>query len=191
MSEIETPPIRGSAQSASPAAVGFWKRGLARGLDTLFLFMFAFGIKTALALGFGIAWDRPSGTGSTAAFWLISVTGTTAYYVVFELLAGTTFGKAAVGAQVVALDLGAIRTAQAVKRSAAFFVDALFFGMIAAAVMSESPLKQRIGDSWAKTRVVRRRALSPTLRTRPTRIVSAGLAALSCSAASTIAMALL
>jgi uncharacterized RDD family membrane protein YckC len=118
--------------------------------------------------------------------WTISAIGTTAYYVMFELLAGTTIGKLLVGAQVVDLDLGAIRLNQAVKRSLAFFVDALFFGMIAASVMSDSPLKQRIGDQWAKTRVVRRRALLPPLRTPGARIVVAGIVSLSLSLASTV-----
>jgi len=39
-------------------------------------------------------------------------------------------------------------------RSVAFYLDSLFFGLIAASSMQSSELKQRLGDKWAHTIVV-------------------------------------
>jgi hypothetical protein len=62
--------------------------------------------------------------------------------------------------------------------------------MVAAISMSESPLKQRVGDRWAGTRVVRRRELLPQLRTSPRRFAAATVLAFALSALSKVVMEL-
>ncbi|MDP9193784.1 MAG: RDD family protein [Acidobacteriota bacterium] len=91
--------------------------------------------------------------------WIGSFIATLAYHSLFEGVAGSTVGKRMLGLQVIAADGTPMRFVQAVKRSLAFAVDALFFGAIAAMAMSDSLEKQRVGDRWAETRVVRRRSL--------------------------------
>jgi hypothetical protein len=49
----------------------------------------------------------------------------------------------------------------ALIRSLAYYIDALFFGLIGYISMSESPLNQRYGDVWGKTVVVKVKEVSP------------------------------
>jgi uncharacterized RDD family membrane protein YckC len=80
------------------------------------------------------------------------------------------------GLQVVSEDLGAPTLTQAMKRSLAFFLDGLFFGAVAAQHMNDSRMKQRIGDSWANTYVVKRATLAAAQQ-RPMSIFLAALVA--------------
>ena len=72
-----------------------------------------------------------------------------------EGLGGSTLGKMTLGLRVVRPDGAPINFGAALGRSAAFFVDAIFFGLVAWTSMSGSMLKQRYGDKWANTVVVR------------------------------------
>lgn len=47
-----------------------------------------------------------------------------------------------------------------VVRELGYYVDGLFFGMVGKAAMDSSPHKQRHGDGWAGTTVVRRATLN-------------------------------
>ena len=103
--------------------------------------------------------DAPAFVGYASA-----VIASIAYYTICEGIHGSTVGKIAFGLTVVA-DSGApcgIRAA--FVRTLGFFVDAAFFAVPAWAAMRESPVRQRLGDHWAHTRVVRRRSLRPEAR---------------------------
>jgi hypothetical protein len=71
---------------------------------------------------------------------------------------GCSPGKRMLGIVVLQEDGSPCAPFQALKREIAFFVDSLFFGIVAKLRMSESHLQQRIGDSWARTVVVYRRS---------------------------------
>ncbi len=77
------------------------------------------------------------------------------YHVIMETWCGSTAGKMVLGLGVITERGSRISVGAAFKRSVAFFVDGLFFGIPAYAAM-DPPLQQRIGDSWAGTVVVKR-----------------------------------
>lgn len=169
---LMTIPITEPALYDSLRPAGFWIRALGRGVDWLFLGLI--GIIVALFKAFiGGAMGELTGQpvamgdagGNTFLGWVGSALATLGYYFAFEGIAGSTVGKRVTGLQVIAFDQTPIRFVQAVKRSLAIFVDALFFGIVAAQVMSDSAEKQRVGDKWAGTRVVLRRSLPPALLT--------------------------
>src|SRR5258708_37280109 len=49
----------------------------------------------------------------------------------------------------------------AVIRNLAYFIDALFFGLIGYMAMQKSPQQQRYGDQWAHTLVAKRALIPP------------------------------
>lgn len=168
------------------APAGFWIRAAARILDWLvlgaagmggmLLFAVAAGA-TLAALGRDATRLIESLEQNTIIGWVGSVVATLTYHALFESVAGSTVGKRLVGLQVVSMSLEPITFKQATKRSVAFLVDGLFFGAIAAGEMKDSPSKQRIGDRWAETRVVRRRSLPQELHPPPLQYVAALIAA--------------
>jgi len=165
---------------------GFWIRAGARLLDWGILAVIAFVVGVIMAI---IAGMMESMGGRPAADfvasmeritfigWIGSVLTVIAYHSCFEGLAGTTIGKRMFGLQVIDVTAGPITLMQGVKRSLGFLVDGLFLGAIGAHSMGESPEKQRIGDHWAKTRVVRRRSLPDHLRTPAWRVFAGFLLA--------------
>lgn len=182
MTAVENPVAALAVSQLEPA--GFWIRAGARLVDWI---VFAFvGLVVGLVL-LVIAGIVEGLTGRPADEMLASMQKTTfigwiggaltaiAYHACFEGVAGSTVGKRLMRLQVVSMDGGAIRFAQAWKRSVAFLLDALFFGGIAALIMDGSPEKRRAGDNWADTRVVRRRSLPMNERT-PTARMFFGLA---------------
>ena len=98
-----------------------------------------------------------------------AVVAVTLYHTFSESIGGASLGKRLLGLEVVSEDLGPATLLQGWKRSLAFLLDGFFFGAIGYNAMKNSPTRQRIGDEWAKTRVVLRRSLPPASR-RPTRI---------------------
>lgn len=168
---------------AEPALepAGFWIRAGARLLDIGVQTVVGFVVAMIMAIIAGMMESmggRPAADfvasmeRTTFIGWIGSVLTVIAYHSCFEGLAGTTIGKRIFGLQVVDATAGPVTFMQGVKRSVAFMVDGLFFGAIGAHSMSESPEKQRIGDHWAKTRVVRRRSLPHHLRTPAWRVLA-------------------
>ena len=74
---------------------------------------------------------------------------------------GSTIGKRLLGIQVLNEDGGRCSLTQAAKRSLAFLWDGLFFGLIGIVAMNGDPRRQRNGDDWAGTVVVRRASVPP------------------------------
>jgi uncharacterized RDD family membrane protein YckC len=165
---------------------GFWIRAGARLADIAVQTVVGFvvGIIMAIIAGMMEAMGgRPAADfiasmeRTTFIGWIGSVLTVIAYHSCFEGLAGTTIGKRIFGLQVIDMATGPVTFTQGVKRSLGFLVDGLFFGAIGAHSMNESPEKQRVGDHWAKTRVVRRRSLPHHLRTPSWRVLAGFLLA--------------
>lgn len=152
---------------------GFWVRALARVIDTLV--HTAVGLAAGLAMGIlvaigsalqGIPGDESIQklSATTPLAFLAALIGDIALHAVAEALHGSTVGKRICGLTVISEDGTPATLPGALKRSIAYFWDALFFGLVGARKMSESPRNQRFGDVWGHTQVVRLSALDPASR---------------------------
>jgi len=77
------------------------------------------------------------------------------YFPLMEGLRGATIGKSILGMRVVTESGESVGVARAFIRYLGWFLDGLFAGGIGYWSASNSPLRQRFGDKWAKTVVVR------------------------------------
>jgi uncharacterized RDD family membrane protein YckC len=77
------------------------------------------------------------------------------YHAVAEGLGSATVGKAVCGLRVVNTDGGPADLDATFKRSLAYFWDGLFFGLVGYFAMEQNRLRQRYGDRWGRTVVVR------------------------------------
>jgi len=77
--------------------------------------------------------------------------GTILYHALCEGMHGATLGKRLLGLRVVSEDGSPVDIKRAMIRTAAFYVDGLFFGLIGWISMRRSPARQRYGDRWART----------------------------------------
>lgn len=103
-------------------------------------------------LGFG-----DSTAMSAGAVALISAGIMWVYFTVPEALFGSTVGKLALGIRVVCADTGdKPDLRQASIRNAWRFIEILPLGIPALLATLSSPLRQRLGDRWARTLVVGR-----------------------------------
>ena len=109
----------------------------------------------------GEDWQELLGKQSVGGF-LLSALGALAYHTIAEGLGGATIGKLVCGLRAIGTDGRPCSIGGAFKRSLAFYVDGLFFGLVAYSAMSKSVLNQRIGDRWGATAVVRARAVPAT-----------------------------
>lgn len=82
------------------------------------------------------------------------------YYIVMEATQGATLGKMALGLRVVKVDGSPISWQESLIRNVLRIVDGLFFYLVGAILVWNSPLRQRLGDRAAGTVVVRRRRSS-------------------------------
>jgi uncharacterized RDD family membrane protein YckC len=161
---MEEPPLPTAAVSAG---AGFWIRAGARLIDVVYGIGLGFvaGVLTGITL---IILER---TGLVAPGWQgrlkgvnipgfgLSLLGGVLYHSLTEGMYGASLGKLICQLRVVTEDARPITMKQAFLRSLAYFVDALFFGLIAYSAMRKSDLNQRYGDRWARTVVVRSRDL--------------------------------
>jgi len=143
--------------------VAFWPRAFARIIDLAFHYSvtaatgFFFGIMLVVAAGGRVAPQvlvrlRKASVGG----FLLVLLGSVAYEVICEAMHGSTFGKLLLGMVVVQEDGAPCTPKAAIIRSFAYFVDGLFFGLIAYSAMSQSPQEQRLGDEWAGTVVCKK-----------------------------------
>ncbi len=149
---------------------GFAIRALARVIDTVVHFFVALlaGVVAGLAVGIGsaIRGVRPDESvaalgATTPVGFAAAALGALALHVASEWLHGSTIGKRICGLTVVSEDGGPAGFAAVLKRSLAYFLDALFFGLIAKLKMDSSPRRQRYGDVWGRTQVVRLAGIDP------------------------------
>jgi uncharacterized RDD family membrane protein YckC len=167
------PPAAATAPLAFPAATddpldraeygGFWIRAGAQLLDTVAAWIFAFVAATAASAVLAVLqaaeviddrWAHRIGQAGAGAF-VMSALAALAYQSFSEWIGGATLGKLALGLRVRSVDLTPCTLGGAVLRNLAFYIDALFFGMVAYGSMSRSPRKQRLGDKMGRTVVVK------------------------------------
>ena len=167
--------------------VGFWRRVLARAIDLLVHMLVGSltGIVAGLLLLIGAALRGASPDAALAKLsaetlpgFVVALIGGTAMHVLCEGLHGSTLGKRLCGIIVVSEDGGPSSLTGALKRNLAYFVDALFFGLVAFQKMAASPKRQRVGDVWGQTMVVRIATLDPSTRPSTLRFAGAALAGL-------------
>lgn len=144
---------------------GFAIRAGARIIDTLAYSVVALvvgltlGIVGAILNMAGLVGDewlaRLEQTGALG--YVASFVAAIAYHTVSEWVAGTSLGKLICGLRVAREDLAPCGPGAALVRSIAYFLDGLFFGLVAYSAMSKSVTQQRYGDQWAHTVVVKAR----------------------------------
>jgi uncharacterized RDD family membrane protein YckC len=155
-----------TAQTDVPPAeyAGFWIRVRARILDTI-----AAGIVGAIGGGAGTmclailqaahvidgGWMQRMAGGSFAVNTMVGTVAGLAYHSLAESIGGATLGKLAFGLRVRSTDLTPCTLGGAILRGLGYYIDAFFFGWPAYGAMLRSPRKQRIGDKWGRTVVVK------------------------------------
>lgn len=165
--EIITAP---TVDTAIPSGAGFGIRLLARLIDigvSIFLGVvsgFIGGIALAVMQQMGRAPENWVELVQRNTYWgyVFGILGTVLYHWFAEGIGGTTIGKLCCGLNVVQLDGQPCRFGAAGKRSLAYIMDAIFFGLVAYESMKKSVLRQRFGDVWAKTMVVKKDVFTPT-----------------------------
>lgn len=95
---------------------------------------------------------------------VMSLLGSIAYHVICTTVHGSTLGKMLLSMQVLRDDGTPCGLKSAVIREAGYFVDALFFGLIALIAMRDDAQRKRYGDQWAHTIVCKRQYLPESAR---------------------------
>jgi len=178
--ELAPPPI---PDSPLTVGAGFGIRFLARFIDLIYGYVLAF---VAMFCG-GIVLAVLSSTGRISEDWvakiqvtgpldyLLAIVGYWLYHSFTDGISGTSLGKLICRLNVVGLDGRPCTLPAAFLRDLAYYVDALFFGLIGYESMKKSSLRQRYGDVWAKTVVARKADFMPTPKVTTLRLLS-GLA---------------
>lgn len=154
---------------------GFLIRLLARVIDLIAHYVVAFiaVVLIALVAGIvaaimGISPDLVAARlrSQTLLGYAFAVLGSTAYHTVCEGMHGSTLGKLICGLVVVKEDGTHCGLLAAFERSLAILIDGLILGAPAAISMSDTSKRQRLGDRWAKTMVVKRPDLEGIMQLR-------------------------
>lgn len=149
---------------------GFGRRALARIIDLVMHYVIAIGagVFVGIILVFvAAATHQPFVTitaklsGFHPVTTLAAIAGSCLYEIICEGLHGSTLGKLVLGMVVVDESGKPCGMKAAVIRSAAYFVDGLFFGIVGYSAMKRDETRQRYGDDWAKTIVTKRSAVAP------------------------------
>ncbi len=93
-------------------------------------------------------------------------------------LGGASLGKVICGLRVLSEERRPTSLGQALIRSLALYVDSMFLGIVGQQAMASSSRRQRYGDRWAHTIVVRTRSLPEHARSKPALGIFTGLFAL-------------
>lgn len=152
---------------------GFWHRSLGRIIDmalhltgsvvallpvTLFIGIYAGITKT----DFNQYFDKIGKGNVTLVLFIFSLSGAIMLHAISEGLNGASLGKRICGLIVISTKKDLCSFKAALGRSAAFYIDGLFFGAVGAVHMSDTQLRQRLGDKWNHTIVCRRKDVEPT-----------------------------
>jgi len=161
--------------------VTFWPRLLARVIDFVVHYV------AAILAGFLFALILAIAAGGRPPDWILQrvfqthfagfaagILGLFAYNVICTSISGITLGKLLLRMQVIQDDGSPCRPKSAIIRELGYFVDALFFGLVAYFAMREDPEQQRLGDEWGDT-IVCRRAQVPSASQRSGRQFVMGL----------------
>jgi uncharacterized RDD family membrane protein YckC len=150
--------------------VGFGRRFAARFLDTVLHYALGFiagmvlvilAILAQAVLHTSAAAVMAKMRHTTSLSFLFAMFGSFAYEVICLVGFGSTAGKLMLGMVVLDEDLKPCSLKAAVIRELGFFIDAIFFGVVAYSSMRTSPERQRYGDRWAHTVVVTRDSAPP------------------------------
>jgi uncharacterized RDD family membrane protein YckC len=128
---------------------GLWIRSLAAIIDGSIAFiLWYFIIET---------WGQPTAGGAefTGLPALLLMLGAAAFWMVPEWLAGATFGKWSCDLRVVNMKGAKISFLQSLKRNMLRLVDLIGCYLVGFISAKLTPNRQRLGDLWAKTLVVR------------------------------------
>jgi uncharacterized RDD family membrane protein YckC len=157
------------AGSPIPNGAGFGIRFLARFIDMFVALVLGMavgivvGIVLAVLTRFGMLtpeWPTLVNQFSIGGMAL-GLLGGFLYHSISEGVGSVSIGKVICGLRVVKLDGRPVNMQAAFLRSLAYYVDGLFFGLVALHSMEKSVLRQRYGDVWAKTVVVKRKEFTP------------------------------
>jgi uncharacterized RDD family membrane protein YckC len=110
--------------------------------------------------------------------FVVGLIGTWMYHTVAEGIASASLGKLILGLRVVDLSGQPIGVVAAWKRGLAYHWDALFFGLIGYESMKKTARRQRYGDVWARTVVVKVSEFAPSPAISPGRTTLGILAGL-------------
>lgn len=173
------PLIEGPEPVAAPVpvvAVGFARRAVARALDLVLTSFLGGLLATLLLLALGaneslLGRELPIGG---LGVWLIQTAMMIVYHGVAESLGGTTLGKLLCGLQVVGEQGEPLPVGRGLVRNAWVPVDGLLLGLVAYIAMRQSPHRQRLGDRFAHSLVLRRAELPESVRT-PSGAVAHGI----------------
>lgn len=171
---ITTFSFGGYADSAQGLkGVSFWPRVGARVIDLIIHYIV--GAFSMLLMGFMVgvaaaATHQPAGIivhkmlAGTASAYLLAMVGALGYHTVCDAVHGSTLGKLIFSMTVVQEDGSPCRFKSAFIRNLAYFLDALFFGLVGYYAMKRDDTQQRYGDQWAHTIVCRKGDLPPEAR---------------------------
>ena len=162
-----------SETQAPTSGAGFWVRAGARIIDivvhnliwyvTAYLLGFAIYIFSVIS---GIPMSRilanVESTSISLTAFILAIIGSIFYHAISEYMYGASLGKLIFRLHVRNEDGQPISIKASLIRSFVFFIDGIFFGIVAYYNMQTSHLNQRLGDKWAKTIVVERSKLAPS-----------------------------
>lgn len=181
-------PQAAEPEAASPA---FWMtaeyaplghRAAARLVDVVL--HYAVAMYTALWMAFATAFVGPGLLQKFAESKLFAIgfgiLGSILYQTCMEGVHGSSLGKRIFGITVLDAEGGPCTLRQAWKRSLAFLVDGLFVGLIGYLNAKGCPRRQRVGDDWADTVVVRTRSVPAPLRRSGRELFAAAVGGFAC-----------
>jgi uncharacterized RDD family membrane protein YckC len=168
------PPVIGEVKPPALVGAGFFIRVLARFIDLLvhYAASLLFGLLIGVFIGIYCVLTRTDAGPviqkvrhtSTWSFILVII-GYFVYHIICEGLHGSTLGKLICGLVVLKEDGSHCDLMASTGRTMAYLVDQLVLGFVAAASMTSSPMKQRLGDKLAHSIVVRRKNI-PSIQLR-------------------------
>lgn len=157
-----------NATQAPLCGVGFGVRFAARIIDMAvhyiiwYIAAFLIGIAIniyAMITGIPVLEVLANPSSSTVHTFFLALFGSFLYQTIMEYIYGASLGKLIFKIRVINSDGSPISFKAALIRSAAYFIDGMFVGLVAYESMKKTPLRQRYGDKWAKTIVIKRNSL--------------------------------
>ncbi|HET6178515.1 MAG TPA: RDD family protein [Candidatus Sulfotelmatobacter sp.] len=178
-SSLSIPSFGGYAEPASTLqGAPFWIRLLARLID--FVIHYLTGFIAGLIFVFLLA----VASGGQPPLWVLrrisvihvpvfiaALFGAVAYQVICTSIYGSTLGKLLLSLQVVKDDGSLCPPKSAIIREVAYFVDAMFFGIVGYMAVRGDIQQKRYGDQWAGTIVMKRANVPPASRQGALRFV--------------------